>query len=696
MLAQDDVACIAPPKERTICLSTKVLKMTIPTTTTINHTQRWWQRHRLRQLLLASCIIGLAVLSSTICLPTAWSDSASNTTTSHNNNTTTTSSTLQTTAMSSLERWRIIELQRTTGSSMSPQRRRETEGEEDNHDLAPTIHNDDIIISSSIVSYIDLTHLSYDSSCLSDEGHRILAAKYLQERRSVTSSSAVSMISQEQEKTEWMNSNDDHSHHRWLDDNNSSSEEIMTDDAVVVVDQLFTTDNSNSQYLRGGGGGSRFTGSSSVIEKNKRHDDNGPEEATVAGARMMMTRKTNNMMSPKKLLLRTAAAASSSSISNHQSSHHDQRNLWSDEYDSTEQQLEGWTTHTGSEIIVPPPSSSNTNNNNNNNNEDAQLLQQHIMDYVNSQTTSGGWDNDNNIIPNTNAAAEKLNEEQQDEENDKEKEEEELYQRLQEVMKVTQSLHQQFGGTPFTTNDNNVNNNNTMTQYSHTSTHSRQRLITGSYATWQWYDRSNLASPINLKLEKVSRINYAFFQSDTDGYIFGTDSWADPNVLNGPYDFSVSRDKLPTYCQGGKGRDDGKNKSEKEGSGGSSSSGSATGKRTRRRTQLSNDVQPCEYFERCHRNFPNSKVCNVHKYKEGLIYLAHKSGAEIYPSIGGWTLSGSFPTVAADAEKRRRFAKECVGLIEDYGFDGIDIGMLYIYMQYYIDPFLSDIVIIIT
>jgi chitinase len=49
--------------------------------------------------------------------------------------------------------------------------------------------------------------------------------------------------------------------------------------------------------------------------------------------------------------------------------------------------------------------------------------------------------------------------------------------------------------------------------------------------------------------------------------------------------------------------------------------------------------------------------------------------------------------VAADAEKRRRFAKECVGLIEDYGFDGIDIGMLYIHMQYYIDPFLSDIVI---
>ena len=140
-------------------------------------------------------------------------------------------------------------------------------------------------------------------------------------------------------------------------------------------------------------------------------------------------------------------------------------------------------------------------------------------------------------------------------------------------------------------------------------------------------------------------------------------------MLNGPYEVSVNREKLPSYCQGGKGRDDGKNV------------GSSLLRRRRRRTQLSfgdvnDDLPTCEHFERCHRNFPNSKVCNVHRYKEGLIYLSHVAGAEIYPSIGGWTLSGSFPTVADDVEKRRRFAKECVGLIEDYGFDGIDIGEL--------------------
>lgn len=43
----------------------------------------------------------------------------------------------------------------------------------------------------------------------------------------------------------------------------------------------------------------------------------------------------------------------------------------------------------------------------------------------------------------------------------------------------------------------------------------------------------------------------------------------------------------------------------------------------------------------------------------------------VYPSIGGWTLSNSFPAVAADPQKRLRFARECVGIIADYGFDGI-------------------------
>jgi len=47
---------------------------------------------------------------------------------------------------------------------------------------------------------------------------------------------------------------------------------------------------------------------------------------------------------------------------------------------------------------------------------------------------------------------------------------------------------------------------------------------------------------------------------------------------------------------------------------------------------------------------------------------------EVYPSIGGWTLSGPFSELAASAESRKRFAENCVKLIEAYDFDGIDIG----------------------
>lgn len=148
-------------------------------------------------------------------------------------------------------------------------------------------------------------------------------------------------------------------------------------------------------------------------------------------------------------------------------------------------------------------------------------------------------------------------------------------------------------------------------------------------------------------------------------------SWADPNVLFGPYDFAVNVDKLPPECKGGRGRDDGKvinatvdefaiydqQQTGQGGSNGDSSAGgdggdanyasnedggssdvdNSTSSNNNRRTQKSNGSYqypdytkdpPCEYFEQCHRNFPNSKTCNTHHYKEGLIHIAHTAGAQ--------------------------------------------------------------------
>lgn len=41
---------------------------------------------------------------------------------------------------------------------------------------------------------------------------------------------------------------------------------------------------------------------------------------------------------------------------------------------------------------------------------------------------------------------------------------------------------------------------------------------------WQWYDRNKKAAPQNMDFTKVQRVNYAFFQTDTQGNMWGTDA----------------------------------------------------------------------------------------------------------------------------------------------------------------------------
>lgn len=60
-----------------------------------------------------------------------------------------------------------------------------------------------------------------------------------------------------------------------------------------------------------------------------------------------------------------------------------------------------------------------------------------------------------------------------------------------------------------------------------------------------------------------------------------------------------------------------------------------------------------------------------------LISRAHAAGVKVLPSIGGWTLSSNFPGIAASAVRRAAFAQACVGLIQQYGFDGIDLDWEY-------------------
>ena len=65
--------------------------------------------------------------------------------------------------------------------------------------------------------------------------------------------------------------------------------------------------------------------------------------------------------------------------------------------------------------------------------------------------------------------------------------------------------------------------------------------------------------------------------------------------------------------------------------------------------------------------YPNTSV----------IDLAHNAGTKVYVSIGGWTMSDNFPTIAASPALRAKFASECNRLIKFYHFDGIDIDWEY-------------------
>ncbi len=60
-----------------------------------------------------------------------------------------------------------------------------------------------------------------------------------------------------------------------------------------------------------------------------------------------------------------------------------------------------------------------------------------------------------------------------------------------------------------------------------------------------------------------------------------------------------------------------------------------------------------------------------------IIDLAHNAGTKVMVSIGGWTLSDNFPTIAASPSKRALFASECNRLLKFYKFDGIDIDWEY-------------------
>ena len=138
-------------------------------------------------------------------------------------------------------------------------------------------------------------------------------------------------------------------------------------------------------------------------------------------------------------------------------------------------------------------------------------------------------------------------------------------------------------------------------------------------------DQDKLADPRNMDFRKVQRVNYAFFQIDVAGNIFGTDPWGDPNLLFGPY----------VWNGGG--------------------------------------------VEKCSWDGPGVVTCARHEAGRGLVDVAHAQGAEVYPSIGGWTLSDPFPAMSANPKSRSAFAQNCARLVEHYDFDGSEFFSFWLF-----------------
>ena len=74
---------------------------------------------------------------------------------------------------------------------------------------------------------------------------------------------------------------------------------------------------------------------------------------------------------------------------------------------------------------------------------------------------------------------------------------------------------------------------------------------------------------------------------------------------------------------------------------------------------------------------PMNWQLNEHDQTLSLPYQCSAHGVELLASIGGWTLSANFPSIASNTTKRAQFADGCTDLISEYHFRGIDIDWEY-------------------
>ena len=134
------------------------------------------------------------------------------------------------------------------------------------------------------------------------------------------------------------------------------------------------------------------------------------------------------------------------------------------------------------------------------------------------------------------------------------------------------------------------------------ATETHQIKATAYYYPSKYYERSGLGKPENIDFTKVNKVNYASFQLDESGNIWGTDSNADAEVLHGPINWNP----------------------------------------------------PTDATKQCHFATPEiNPSCQVHDAEKGLIRKAHSIGTRVYATIGGAEFSEPFSAMAANVDSRK-------------------------------------------
>lgn len=153
------------------------------------------------------------------------------------------------------------------------------------------------------------------------------------------------------------------------------------------------------------------------------------------------------------------------------------------------------------------------------------------------------------------------------------------------------------------------------------STQVPQKLISGYFPSWRWYDRDKLVQPATLDYSRYDIINYAFLDVEPNGSISLTDPWADKNLLLGP---------------------------------------------------INNGSAPAGYDQ-------SKDLGNPVYHQSGKRFsdYAHRNKVRLVVSLGGWAHSENFSQVAASAAARARLASQCGTIVQLYQLDGIDIDWEY-------------------